>query len=88
MSNVLIFINSLHILPITNLDEVIVKEDDLIELKDKRALFHRIGNIKFEDDVQKETFLKFTIGIYNCDKIQLPKSFPKLLELSRVKTFP
>ena len=51
-------------------------------------LFHRISNLSFSEDLEKELFLKCVAGIYNCENVGLPKGFPELLKKSRIKNFP
>lgn len=80
--------NFKDLLVITNIDEVIVVEEELIELNDRKVLFHRISKLTFDKSITKDSFQKYVIGIYNCDSISLLSNIPKLLELSRVKTFP
>ena len=80
--------NFKDLLVITGIDEVIVLEKELLALKDRKILFHRIKKIIFEESLSKDIFQKFVIGIYNCESIYIPPSIPKLIELSRIKTFP
>lgn len=74
------------LLVITSLDSVHITENDLIEVKNKRVLFHRIQDLKI--DLGSESFLEKIIGIYNCGKVEIHEEIPQLLKLSRIKKFP
>lgn len=80
--------NFKDLLVITNIDEAIVSEQELLNLKDRKVLFHRIKKLIFDEGLTKDSFQKNVIGIYNCEKIIISKNIPKLLELSRIKKFP
>lgn len=73
---------------ITNIEEATIYEKELLSLKERKVLFHRIKKLIFEDQVTKESFQKYVIGIYNCEQVLITSRIPKLLKLSRIKKFP
>ncbi len=83
-----IIADPLEFLIITSLNELQVSCSDLQELNDSKVLFHRVGYLQFNPDVKKVDFVKSVTGIYNCGKVDFPDSIPRLLQLSRVKTYP
>jgi len=80
--------NIKDLLIITNIEKATIYEKELLSLRDRKVLFHRIKKLIFEDGITKETFQKYVIGIYNCKKVLIPSNIPKLLKLSRIKKFP
>ena len=76
------------LLVITGLEKVVITEDELHSIKDRKILLHRIKNLIFDESVTKESFQGQIAGIFNCRTINLPSGIPKLLELSRIKNFP
>jgi len=68
--------------------EVVIKGEDLLEIAPQQVLFHRIKKLTFREDVSSELFVERVSGIYNCTSVTFPKSFSKLLRLSRVKYYP
>lgn len=73
---------------ITGLENVLITEQDLETIKDRKILLHRIKKLIFDKSVTKESFQGKIGGIFNCGDVQLSSSIPKLLELSRIKKFP
>lgn len=73
---------------ITSHKSVSVNQENLLKIKDKKVLFHRIDELVLQDDISQEIFIEKVIGMYNCNKIIFPKGFPKLIKLSRVKDYP
>ncbi|MFW9916189.1 MAG: hypothetical protein ACFFGZ_11335 [Candidatus Thorarchaeota archaeon] len=76
------------VLVVTSLDKLEAPAQDLAEIHDRRILFHRIKELIFAPEVEKEDFINAVIGIYNCEKVKLPRAVPRLIRISRVKTYP
>lgn len=81
-------INPVDTIVLTMHAEISVQNRDLLDLENRKVLFHRIKSLHFSSDVQKEQFLEKVIGIYNCDFVDLPDSVPKLIRHSRIHTYP
>lgn len=75
----------LKFLTITSIDELKVFSNDLEEIQERKLLFHRIGNLVFDQKISGDLFIKKVAGIYNCAKSEIPDSVPKLIRVSRVK---
>jgi len=73
---------------ITSQKAISINQRNLKEIKDKKVLFHRIDELIFQDDISNKEFVDKVVGIYNCKKVVFPKTFSKLLKLSRVHCYP
>ena len=73
---------------ITSQKVVSINQRNLKEIKTKKVLFHRIDELIFQDDISNKEFVDKVVGIYNCKKVVFPKTFSKLLKLSRVQSYP
>ncbi len=76
------------ILLVTSTDLLEVSKEDLLEVGKRKVLFHRVNQLVFSQDIKKELFVEAVIGIYNCGKVELPPTVPRLLRISKVKKFP
>lgn len=76
------------LLIISNIDMIEISEQDLKEIEEKKILFHRVQELKFNGDITKDSFITKIAGIYNCKHVNIPEFIPKLLTLSRIKNFP
>ncbi|MHA2273890.1 MAG: hypothetical protein ACXACI_18725 [Candidatus Hodarchaeales archaeon] len=77
-----------EVLVVTSLDKLEASAQDLAEIQDRKILFHRIKDLIFAPDVEKEDFIEAVVGIYNCGKVDLPPAVPRLIQISRVKAYP
>lgn len=73
---------------ITSQKAISINQRNLKEIKSKKVLFHRIDELIFQDDISNKEFVDKVVGIYNCKKVVFPKTFSKLLKLSRVHSYP
>lgn len=75
----------LDTLIVTSLERLEVTAGDLAGMKDRKQLFHRIKEPVFATDIDKTSFVNSVIGIYSCEKVEVPETIPKLIQLSRIK---
>ncbi len=77
-----------NIMVISTLNSAEINHTNIKAINSKRILFHRIGELVFQKDITNKDFLEKVVGIYNCEKTAFPKSFSKLLKLSRIHEYP
>ena len=66
---------------IEGIDELNVSKKDLLE-SERALVFVGIGKLRFENDVDKETFRSKVRAIYHCKELVIPETLPKMLVLS------
>lgn len=72
---------------VTEQSELIVSNEDLLEI-DNRYVFMNINYLKFESDVDPETFMRKIATIRSCQKVIIPNFLPRLKILSKIKFCP
>lgn len=77
-----------NIIVISALNSAEINHANIKAISSKKVLFHRINELTFQDDITNKDFLEKVVGIYNCQKTVFPKSFSKLLKLSRIHDYP
>ncbi len=77
-----------NIIVISALNSTEINHANINAISTKMVLFHRINELIFQDDMTNKDFLEKVVGIYNCHKTVFPKSFSKLLKLSRIHKYP
>ena len=73
---------------ITSQTAININQTNLKEINNKKVLFHRIEELTFQDGISNKEFIEKVVGIYNCKKVIFPKTFSKLLKLSRLNRYP
>ena len=69
---------------IQHMKNVTISRKDLVDA-DMRVHFQHISGLKFEPDVDEETFNTFVGSIQHCNQIKIPSILPKLKILSRLQ---
>lgn len=72
---------------VTEQSELIVSNEDLLEI-DNRYVFMNINYLKFESDVDPETFMSKIAAIRSCQKVIIPNFLPRLKLFSKIKFCP
>ena len=66
---------------IEEVEELSVSRKDLLD-SERALVFVGIGKLRFEEDVDEETFRSKVRAIYHCKEIIIPETLPKMLVLS------
>lgn len=74
----------LDTISVTEQSELIVSNQDLLEI-DNRYVFMNINYLKFDSDVDPETFMSKIAAIRSCQKVIIPNFLPRLKLLSKIK---
>jgi hypothetical protein len=81
-------LNPNDLLVISSNKELHITNRNLIEIDDKKVIFHRIQKLTFNNSITNEQFLSSIAGIYNCNQINLPNKITNLVAAARVREFP
>jgi len=65
-----------------------VTPQDLQDLEGRKVLFHRIRDLIFSDSTDPKLFKDTVMGIYNCPQVIYPAAVPRLIRLSRTRSYP
>lgn len=69
---------------VTEQSKLVISKKDLLELENS-FFFTNIQYLKFDSDIDSETFMKKVIAIRACQRVIIPNFLPRLKLLSKIK---